>query len=175
VIRYLALGGLALAGALTMACFVDRKSDTLACSTAADCSDNRVCQDGYCVRQSQSDCPAHCDACNTSVTPHTCIVTSTGGSNFTCPDGFQCLINCSGGNACGDLTCAGGAQCVIACSGANSCGDITCSAACACDVTCTGGGCAAIACPHQGANYCTSDQQDGSPCSSMVSGRCNSC
>lgn len=161
-------------------CTVDRKSETFACTTASDCADtSRSCENGYCVRSSQSGCPDHCTACNTDVTPHTCTVTNTGGDSFTCPSGFQCLLTCGGGSGstCGDITCNDKSQCLISCDGANSCGDIHCSSACACDVTCTSGACqgATINCPHTGANYCTVDQTDGPACVSAPGGRCNSC
>jgi hypothetical protein len=136
-----------------MSCLVDRKSDALACSTSADCSTDRTCEAGYCVKQSSSGCPAHCATCDTTSTPHVCLVTNTDGDDFTCPDGFHCLITC----------------------GAGACGDITCTNACACDVTCNAGGCQTIECPHTGANYCTPDKTDGPACTSMAGGRCNSC
>ena len=162
------------------ACTVDRKSETLACTTAADCSDSsRSCENGYCVKSSQSGCPDHCSACNTNVTPHTCMVTDTGGNSFTCPSGFQCLLTCGGGSGstCGDITCNDQSQCLISCDGADSCGDIHCSSACACDVTCTSGACqgSTINCPHTGNSYCTSDQTNGPACVSTPVGRCNSC
>ena len=157
-----------------VACFVDRKSDQLACSTQADCASDRVCQDGYCVKSGQADCPDHCATCNTQASPHTCIVVDTGGNDFTCPSGYQCLVQCTAGS-CGDITCEGNSQCVISCTGASSCGDISCQNACACDVTCTDGGCQTMQCPRQGNNYCTANQQDGGPCTSQQGGHCNSC
>lgn len=162
------------AGAVLMAmsCLVDRKSDALACSTSADCSTNRTCENGYCVAQSQ--CPDHCVSCDTTSTPHVCVVADTGGDDFTCPGGYRCLVTCGAGG-CGAITCANDAQCVISCNGADACGEVTCSNACACDVTCTNGGCQTIHCPHQGTNYCTPDQTDGPACTSMAGGRCNSC
>ena len=171
------IGRATLAGAAilaAMSCLVDRKSDSLACSTSADCSTDRTCEAGYCVKQTTSGCPAHCSTCNTASTPPTCIVTDTQGDDFTCPAGFRCLITCGAG-ACGDITCASTSQCTITCNGANACGDITCTNACACDVTCNSGGCQTIHCPHTGANYCTADQTDGPACTSMAGGHCNSC
>ena len=159
------LAGAALLAA--MSCLVDRKSDTLACSTSADCATDRTCEDGYCVTQGSSGCPAHCATCDTTSTPHVCLVTDTAGDDFTCPAGFHCLITCGTG-ACGNITCAGNSQCTVSCNGANACGDITCSNACACDVSCAGGGCQTIHCPHTGANYCTPDQTDGPACTSMA-------
>ena len=162
------------------ACTVDRKSETLACTTVADCTEsNHACENGYCVKQSQSDCPDHCDACNTDVTPHTCTVTNTGGDSFDCPSGFQCVVSCGGGSgsSCGTINCDNNSQCVISCDGATSCGDIHCNNACACDVTCTAGACQGtdITCPHTGNMYCTPDQTDGPACVSAPGGRCNSC
>jgi len=162
-----------------VACTVDRKSDTIACTTVADCmASNHACVNGYCVKQSQSGCPDHCDACNTDVTPHTCTVTDTNGDSFDCPSGFQCVLTCGGsGSTCGTITCHGSSQCVISCDGANSCGNIQCNDACACDVTCSAGACQGtdISCPHVGGMYCTPDQTNGPACVSMPGGRCNSC
>lgn len=169
--KWLIAGACALAA---VACLVDRKSDALACETTADCSSDRVCQDGYCVKASQSDCPDHCATCNTTATPKTCIVTDTGGDNFTCPAGFACQVNCLPGR-CKDITCEGDSQCTITCTGGDACGDISCQNACACDVTCTGNGCNALHCPHDGNTYCTPNQQDGGACTSQPGGRCNSC
>lgn len=159
---------------LAAACFVDRKSESLVCSTQADCASDRVCVDGYCVKSTDSSCPDHCATCNTQTSPHTCIVTDTNGDDFTCPSGYQCLIHCVSGS-CGDITCQGGSECMISCTGGNACGDISCQNACACDVTCIGGGCGAMACPRQGNNYCTVDGQDGGACTSQSGGHCNSC
>jgi hypothetical protein len=168
---------LVLAGAcalVAVACLVDRKSDELVCSSQADCASDRVCQDGYCVKSGQSDCPDHCATCNTQTSPHTCVVVDTDGDDFRCPSGYQCLLQCTTGS-CGDITCEDDSQCVISCTGANACGDISCQNACACDVTCTGGGCMTLQCPRDGNTYCTPSQQDGGPCTSQPGGRCNSC
>jgi hypothetical protein len=166
--------------ALLCACTVNRKSDTIKCDTTADCTESdHVCQNGYCVKSSDSGCPDHCSACDTTVTPHTCMVTGTGGDSFDCPSGYVCTLNCGGGSnsACGDITCDGNSQCVISCEGDGNCGDVTCSSACACDVTCTSNGCQnnTIQCPHTGNKYCTPDQTDGPACTSASGGRCNSC
>jgi len=169
--RYLLAGGALLA---VMSCFVDRKSDSLACKTTADCASGRTCSDGYCIEQSSSGCPAHCATCDTTTTPKTCIVSDTGGDDFTCPSGYKCLVNCTA-NGCGDITCASDSQCNILCNGDSACGSIQCSNACACDVTCNGGSCGTIHCPHQGGNFCTPDQTDGPACTSAAGGRCNSC
>ena len=164
------LAGTALLAA--MSCFVDRRSDTLTCTTTADCASGRTCTNGYCLEQ--SGCPDHCASCDTTTTPKTCIVAGTSGDDFTCPSGFHCLVNC-GANGCGDITCSSGSQCTIVCTGNSACGTIACSNACACDVTCTSGACDTIHCPRQGNNYCTPDQSDGPACTSAAGGRCNSC
>lgn len=171
IIRAL-LAGTALLAA--MSCLVDRKSDSLACTTSTDCASGRTCESGYCVEQTSSGCPAHCATCDATTTPKTCIVTDTGGDTFTCPTGFECIVTCGAGG-CGDLFCATGSQCRITCNGAGACGTITCTNACACDVTCPNGSCDTIHCPHQGNNYCTPDQSDGPACTSAAGGRCNSC
>lgn len=171
MLRALLAGTAALAA---MSCFVDRRSDSLACATTADCANGRICESGYCVDQSSSGCPTGCATCDTTSTPKTCLVAGTGGDDFLCPSGYHCLVTCGAG-ACGDITCTSGAQCTITCNGSNACGTITCTNACACDVTCANGGCGTMHCPHQGNNYCTPDQTDGPACTSASGGRCNSC
>ncbi|MEO8841698.1 MAG: hypothetical protein ABI591_23975 [Kofleriaceae bacterium] len=164
------------------ACTVDRKSETVACTTTADCTEsNHTCENGYCVKLSQSDCPDHCDTCNTDQTPHQCFVTNTGGDSFDCPSGFVCLLSCGGDGSrsmCGTITCDTNSACVISCDGASSCGDIHCDNACECDMACSNGACQGtqIDCPRiMGNTYCTVDQTNGPACSAAPGGRCNSC
>jgi hypothetical protein len=164
---------------LVASCFVDRKSDSIKCTTSTDCTESdHVCDTGYCVKASQTDCPAHCSACDTTVTPHTCTVNGTGGNAFDCPSGYACSVTCSAGSKCGDITCESDSKCVISCEGGgNSCANITCDQACACDVTCTTSACQnnTISCPQDGTTYCTPTQTDGPACTSAPGGRCNSC
>jgi hypothetical protein len=119
------------------ACLVDRKSDTIACSGPTDCMAPRVCEDGFCVVDPDA-CPAQCVTCDMSTTPHVCMVSGTGGSSFTCPDGLKCVIDCSTSDACGNITCAPGSQCDITCSAGSACNDITCNGE-SCTVKCTAG------------------------------------
>ena len=132
---------LGLAGGwIASACFVDRKSDTLACTVQSDCTSPRVCENGYCVVD-PNGCPSACTSCDLSVSPHVCIVDGTDGNNFTCPSGVKCEITCSSGSgskSCNDITCAAGSQCTVMCSADGACDNVTCNGK-SCTVACTTG------------------------------------
>ena len=167
-------GGLALAAVSLVvvfaACFVHTRSDGLECHSSSECNAPRVCFDNYCVIPDAAPCPSQCTSCNVSGRVPTCNYSGGGGNNFTCPQGYQCNINCQGNNACGSITC-GGDACIITCEGQSACGSITCDHACACDITCPRGDCGTETCPQDNnGNPCV----QGSNCSSSMAG-CNTC
>src|SRR5689334_7592437 len=110
--------GALMGAALFVACFVDRPTETYACSNDTDCasfSDGRVCRSNFCVL---SSCPEDCPACDPQ--QHTCPIDCTSSSScgaVTCPAGWTCTINCTGGNACSNIVCEANSKCSIKCSG----------------------------------------------------------
>ena len=173
-------------------CSVTRRSESLKCDMTTPCAGGGTCVEGYCV--SDSNCPKGCATCDPGASPPTCMVEGTMGSSFTCPSGFQCMVDCSADGACGSITCDSGASCDITCSDANACGNITCnggpcsihciapqgckqvncSNSCACDVACPIGDCTTLQCPHRMGNYCTASGANNEPCESSPPG-CNQC
>ncbi len=115
-------------------CSIDHPSDTLACTTQADCDATRACTNGYCIVAS-SNCPAGCTSCDTMA--KTCTVESAGNNDVTCPAGYHCTITC-GNNGCNNVDCSAAASCTIACSGLKSCNTVKCAGDCA--LTCSGMG-----------------------------------
>ncbi len=170
-----------LIGSVIVACFVDRPTEELACTSNSQCTrfdPLRVCAGGYCV---EPDCPDDCTACDEAA--KTCQVDCTSTDDclgqITCPTGWDCTINCVGDGACNDIECQTGAKCTIACTGDNACSDIRCSSACQCDLDCVGTACEAMACPviGNGANQvrCTADGTTATECDSTVDSRCARC
>ena len=167
--------------ALFVACFIDKHSDSLTCTTNDDCADldgNRYCSGGYCI---ESNCPDDCTSCDEAM--RTCTVSCTTDApcdaQVTCPGGWTCTIECTGDGACQDIGCQDNSRCSINCSGDNACNDISCAAACQCDLTCASGACDTIACPSRGNGgnqvRCTVDGSAGSPCDSSHATGCASC
>lgn len=180
------------------ACTVDRKTDSLRCTSSTQCEAPRTCTDGYCV--ADPNCPSQCTGgCDTTANPPTCNVTDPGGS-FNCPDGSTCTITCTSdgacgsiacgdaaactivcatSNACGDITCGSGKNgaCEITCTGSNACGNVTCNNACTCDVICGPGECGTNNCPFRTGNHCTNDgtTNSGTTCSTSFEPGCNGC
>jgi hypothetical protein len=174
------LAGL-MAATSIVACLIDRPSESLTCSTSADCADLtglHVCTSGYCV---VPNCPEDCTACDENL--RTCTVDCSSADDcsgtVTCPSGWTCTINCVGDGACADVECQNGSRCAIACSGTGACEDLRCSSACRCDVDCAAGACTSMTCPVRGngANQirCTTDQTTATECDSTVDTRCASC
>ncbi len=167
--------------ALFVACFIDKHSDSLTCTTNDDCADldgNRICTGGYCV---ESNCPDECTTCDEFM--RTCTVECTTDEQcsapITCPSGWNCTINCTGEGACDDVFCRDGSRCTVNCNGTNACNDVECSDACRCDLTCVSGACDSMSCPTRGngANqvHCTQDGSTSSPCDSSHAASCASC
>lgn len=181
-------------GAAVTACFVHTRSNELECTSTSQCTAPRVCLQNYCVMPGggPQNCPPECSSCNglAGAMP-TCNYSGTGGTAFTCPQGYQCNIDCNGNHACGSVTCTGSSNCTITCEGPGACGSITCGTgsctvsctapgacgsitcgqACACDVTCSGNECGAETCPISMGSACT----DGSNNCSSSNGNCNTC
>jgi len=163
---------------LVASCTINRPSQSLECSTQADCAalPGRICTSGYCVVGTLPpdarlldafECPAVCNGgCDTSMSPIVCSVTGANGGSITCPTGFRCNIDCAQPGACGAIDCTNAAPgqtlgllaCDIDCVAAGSCGSITCGNQ-NCDVTCTGAGaCGNISCA---AGNCTATCSGG--------------
>ena len=187
---------LAVLAIVACGCSVDRRSEGLACTTSATCSDGRVCQQGYCVvgmaTQDGSPspdalvCPSICQGNDCNLATRTCNITGSGGA-VTCPAGWNCGITCPSDGACASVDCTDAASCTVTCSAIGACGSVqtgsgsatvTCSATTACgnivsgtgalDLTCTG----TVAC---GAVQCTSSCQCDVSCSSSAACGMNSC
>ena len=179
--RTTSLGGVLSAAVAIAACFVDRPSESLECSTTDDCAalaDNRQCQSGYCV---VPNCPDDCTSCDENA--RTCNVDCTTdercADTITCPSGWTCTITCTGDNACDDVQCNSGSRCDIACSGTGACEQIDCDNACQCDLACAAGACNGFSCPTRGngANQvtCTEDGTTATPCDSARAASCAGC
>ncbi|MFT3698435.1 MAG: hypothetical protein QM831_35150 [Kofleriaceae bacterium] len=68
-------------------CTVDRKSETLACSTKDDCDSDRTCVNDYCVKKDDTDCPDKCASCQIDDSTKSCVLSNPGND---CPDNFTC-------------------------------------------------------------------------------------
>lgn len=124
---------LLLSIAVATSCFVNTRSDKLACSMTTDCQSPRVCEHGECVIDDNA-CPDVCTGgCGSD---GSCNVIGSGGDSITCPQGKTCNISCSG-DACGSITCTNAEKCTIMCIGDNACHNITCGAG-DCIITCDG-------------------------------------
>jgi hypothetical protein len=139
---------LLLTSAVGVGCLVNNRSDSLKCSTQADCDSPRVCEAGYCVIDDDA-CPSLCNGgCDVNASPPTCIVNGGGGDNVHCPDGHHCDITCTD-TACGNVDCTDAASCTIHCTGTAACEDITCGSA-ECEITCAGtSACGDVTCGNQ--------------------------
>jgi hypothetical protein len=155
-------------------CSVDRRSGAYRCEDPSECSEGRVCQQGWCVVGSAPDagpsCPAACTSCVAGRCVITCASAQDCPSRVVCPAGLDCDVTCTGNQRCTDgvdcsragdctivcegvgacaagVTCGSGA-CDVECSGVGACAlGIDCSASCACDTECEDDVCAAPACP----------------------------
>jgi hypothetical protein len=150
------------------ACFVSSPTDALQCHATMDCASGRVCLENFCVVQGGGNCPTECTSCDFLASTPTCDYNGAGG-DFTCPQGFACVVDCESAGACGNITCGSG-SCMVTCRGQGACGNITCNDSCACDVTCNQGACGNETCPVSGGTSCVT----GSNCDSSV-GTCNTC
>lgn len=142
--------------AITTSCSIQHRSDQYACTTAADCQDGRICDNGYCVvagsidaprpgdaampGNDASNCPPGCSSCN--VAQKTCTINcqlTSCTNTVTCPAGYKCDIMCNADNSCRNgVNCQQAASCTIACGGKESCQNVQCGPG-PCAVSCTGG------------------------------------
>lgn len=168
--RSLALAAaLGVIGALASSCLVDRRTRDLACDDQNDCTDDRICDSGFCVLPT---CPSQCDFCD--LEQEMCTINCDDPNecgNVTCPAGFECNINCRASNACDNVDCSAARDCDIECDGSSACGNIDCGTG-RCDVFCDGSSaCGVIECSQA----CDCDAQcngdcDGSSCPTPTSG-----
>ena len=190
---------------LAAACSVNRRSNQLACTSSTTCSDGRTCVQGFCVFDDggvakgdgpQGNCPSQCTSCNNG--QMTCNITGGSGNDVVCPAGWDCTINCSATGSCSSVSCnnassctvecsgvgscahvdCGNAQCAVHCSGTGACSQVDCPSSCQCDVTCAGtNACSTLQCPMlpNGNHYCTTNGNNGQPCSSSFAAQCASC
>ena len=121
-----------------LSCFVDRRSDELACNVDADCADldgDRECIDNVCVT---AQCPAICDDCDPGrICKITCSQPNECRNGVACPSGYHCELTCN--EDCTPVTCVSAESCVVTCNGMADCGPLTCGMASPC--TCAGTGC----------------------------------
>ncbi|HLL22163.1 MAG TPA: hypothetical protein VK427_08525 [Kofleriaceae bacterium] len=117
-----------------MSCFVDRRSDELACDMDADCDGDSECDDGVCVPLS---CPNVCDSCADG---KRCVISCNGPNEcrngVVCPSGYSCAIACT--QDCGPIRCELG--CTVSCQVNADCGPISCGADATCTCTAAPGG-----------------------------------
>ncbi len=137
---------------IASSCQVDHRSQEFACVNQTDCTDGRVCTDGFCVRgeknggqddagiDASTDCDPACTFCDDS----TCYIECGGGKDcttrrVTCPVDKKCVVTCTGDNACGEgIECESPFGCEIHCTGTNSCNrKITCQGG-PCNIECIG-------------------------------------
>jgi hypothetical protein len=151
-----ALAGMALAAA---SCGISGRSDDFRCEGPADCSDGRLCVDGWCVRGEGGDaapaadadlaegadasaaCPERCTSCQNGACVIDCPEDNSCSTLVLCPPGMPCRVDCDGEDACdAGIDCSAAAECNIDCDGTGSCdGPITCGPG-PCDVDCEGSG-----------------------------------
>ena len=151
---------LAVVVAFAAGCSIDHRSDTYACTTSADCSDGRRCDNGYCIVTGSLDAP-RADAKKPT------------GDASNCPPGYKCEIECNVDNACRNgVDCTAAASCSVDCTGKGSCEGVECGPG-PCDVGCSGpSSCRGVACNNSCACdvLCTGSQscQEGIQCSSFA-------
>ena len=180
---------LAVVVAFAAGCSIDHRSDTYACTTSADCSDGRRCDNGYCIVTGSldapradakkptgdaSNCPPGCTTCNLAQKTCTIDCQLTSCTNeVTCPPGYKCEIECNVDNACRNgVDCTAAASCSVDCTGKGSCEGVECGPG-PCDVGCSGpSSCRGVACNNSCACdvLCTGSQscQEGIQCSSFA-------
>jgi len=176
-----------VAALVASSCSIHHRSDDYTCTTNTDCTDGRICDNGFCVvsgsidaakgdagRADANNCPAPCTTCN--VQQKTCTVNCQSANcndMVTCPAGYRCDIMCNTENACRNgVTCTQATACNVECTGKQSCEDIICGAG-PCDVACIGpASCRNVLCGSSCACdvVCTGAQScaDGILCSSLA-------
>lgn len=137
---------------LLAGCQIDARSDDYRCGGPEDCTDGRMCIEGWCVLGADPDagidgngggdageCPAVCTECVNGTCIVRCEATLSCSSQIMCPPGMPCQVICSGDRSCtGGVSCGDATSCDITCSFLRACGGlITCGAG-PCTVACTG-------------------------------------
>ena len=183
---------LAMVGLATTGCEVNHKSDQYACTTNADCSAGRTCNEGSCIVVGSIDasggtadaprpdsgnnngCPAQCTSCNTAQKTCTVNCTQTNCKQaLACPAGYNCTFLCNGDDTCRQgINCLNASACTIECSGKSSCEQVRCGPG-PCDVSCSGpSSCRDVLCGSSCACdvTCTGNQScaDGIVCTSLA-------
>jgi len=172
--------GLLAALAAVASCGITARSDDLRCELAADCSDGRMCIDGWCVSGSGSNdaaasgdgaigapdgepadapgCPSICDSCLRGGCQISCDGDGACGDLVVCPAGIPCEVHCAGVNACqSGVDCSAASACDIVCNQSGACaGPITCGPG-RCDVECNGTASCASGVDCSGSCRCDTD------------------
>jgi hypothetical protein len=174
---------------VSTSCSINHRSDQYACKSSSECTDGRVCDNGYCIvagsidaprpadapkpNNDANNCPAPCTTCN--IAQKTCTIdcqTANCTNAVTCPAGYKCDIQCNTDNSCRNgVNCQMAASCNIDCTGKQSCQNVLCGAG-KCDVGCIGAAsCRGVACNNSCACdvVCTGSQScaEGIQCSSF--------
>jgi len=99
-----------------------------------------------CISTHYCDASGACSLCGADpgggLTTHNCT-NQAPCSSYTCPPGGPCAVTCDGNGACANATidCPDGYDCTINCTGGNnvcSAAIINCNGASNCDITCSG-------------------------------------
>lgn len=147
---------LAAVALVLAACTAHNQTDDLRCDDPLDCTDGRVCLDGFCVFDTRfpdagvdadSRCPSPCTSCTGLFDDAggftTCIVdcaqNGSCSNEVVCPFGMECQVTCSGIGSCDDgVDCSNASACTISCTGTNACdGSLQCGSG-PCSITCNG-------------------------------------
>jgi hypothetical protein len=157
------LAAVTLAVVTAGSCSVNHRSGDFACTRTSECADGRVCSDGLCVLTNPPPpdaggdggipggaCPATCSSCDGA--SRTCNIDCLLDSDvcarpITCPQGWNCMINCAADNSCrAGIDCRQAASCQVNCFADGSCRNATCGAG-DCSFECDGtDSCSGIAC-----------------------------
>jgi hypothetical protein len=155
--RWTTAAALCALAAAASGCNFTRRSGDYACDGPEDCSDDRVCDNGWCIEflgdidASLADAdPFAPDAQLFDSGPFVCPAECMTPPGAGCDADEYCLFNCGSADSCASLTCPPGAKCKITCTGQNSCATaLDCSAAQSCWIECSDNTCAgAITCPE---------------------------
>lgn len=178
------MGRLTLAASIigiASSCQVEHRSQEFACVNQADCTDGRVCTDGFCVRGDKNngedagiDASTDCDPACTSCDENTCFIECGAGKDCAdlviCPTDKKCVIHCTGEDACDKgIECESPFGCEIRCTGIRSCNrQITCLGG-PCDIECIGSN----ACPRIDCSAaCSCDTDCNGSCGGFIGPDC---
>jgi hypothetical protein len=135
---------------LLAGCGFERRSPQFTCTSPDDCSDGRVCREGFCVQNGDAGapgdgapgdafvCPAICTSCDQGTCVIDCNGSSACGQQVVCPVGMACRVSC-GASACGNgIDCSGATSCTISCNQSSSCGSALVCGSGPCAIQCDG-------------------------------------